>query len=129
MMLLFLLKFFGVFIALVVGYCLTIFGVMVFAKRFIHRAVAALIGVFGCLLALYYILDFAIQCHAPPLYFPPETGERGLGRVIHPCDGPVGMFLFAFIYLFGPLAVAICGAFVWRELDAGYVQKRSPNPN
>lgn len=95
-------------------YVLFVYGLMYLANRFLHRVIAISIGLGATLLVLYAIVDQAIACNAEPEYIPPAPGEDGEGMMIFACDSVGGAIAYSFIYLIGPITVALCSLVTWR---------------
>ncbi|MCP4183474.1 MAG: hypothetical protein GY761_09165 [Hyphomicrobiales bacterium] len=95
-------------------YLLFVYGLMYLTSRFLHRNVAIAVGVSATLFVLYLIIDQATACNAEPEYIPPAPGEEGVGTMIFACDSIGGAIAYSFIYMIGPITVALCPALVWR---------------
>ena len=65
-------------------------------------------------LVIYHFVELVNVCSADPIYIPPEEGEGGEGMMIFPCEAPLGMFAYFWIYIGGPLTVVANAILVFR---------------
>lgn len=95
-------------------YLLVVYVMMWLAIQFLGHNVAVGIGIFAICLVIYHFVELVIACSADPIYIPPEEGEGGEGMMIFPCEAPLGMFAYFWIYIGGPLTVVANAILVFR---------------
>ena len=74
-------------------------------NRFLGRKPAIAIGFIAAAFVLYLIIDTYWACKAPPIFLPSPDGESEAATF--PCDAPAGAFIYFFIWIIGPIAVAL----------------------
>jgi hypothetical protein len=94
---------------LLIGYVM-----MWLAIQFLGHNVAVGIRIVAICLVIYHFVELVNVCSADPIYIPPEEGEGGEGMMIFPCEAPLGMFAYFWIYIGGPLTVVANAILVFR---------------
>ena len=95
-------------------YLLVVYVMMWLAIQFLGHNVAVGIGIVAICLVIYHFVELVNVCSADPIYIPPEEGEDGEGMMIFPCEAPLGMFAYFWIYIGGPLTVVANAILVFR---------------
>ena len=95
-------------------YLLIVYVMMWLAIQFLGHNVAVGIGIVAICLVIYHFVELVNVCSADPIYIPPEEGEDGEGMMIFPCEAPLGMFAYFWIYIGGPLTVVANAILVFR---------------
>jgi hypothetical protein len=96
-------------------YSVVAFLLLFIAQRFGGPQVVWAVGSLLVIFVVYSIIETKQECAAEPKYIPPSCGDScGEGKMIFPCDGPVGAMAFGFIHLFGPLtAIVVSVLTIW----------------
>ena len=84
------------------------------ANHFLGQKAAVVIGIIAICFIIYLIVDLVISCRSEPIYIPPEEGEGGEGMMIFPCEAPLGVFAYFWIYIGGPLTVVANAILVFK---------------
>lgn len=95
-------------------YLLVVYVMMWLAIQFLGHNVAVGIGIVAICLVIYHFVELVNVCNADPIYIPPEEGEGGEEMMIFPCEAPLGMFAYFWIYIGGPLTVVANAILVFR---------------
>jgi hypothetical protein len=80
-------------------------------------------GVMGTGVLIITLLSWAwislwLRCGTEPKFIPPPPGGQGEGRMIHACDGPLGMIDALLMLLYPMLILAVAYRFyrIWKRL-------------